>query len=88
MATNNFGFLQLTGSDTAGHNSINALITSIDTELATKGIVSGMIMLHAGPSTPPGWVALNNTTPTTPSLQDMITAFGTPPSPAYWIKKV
>ena len=86
MATSNFGFLQLTGSDTAGHNSINALITSIDTELATKGIVSGMIMLHAGPSTPPGWVALSAST--SPTLSAMTSALGTPPSPAYWIKKV
>lgn len=56
MATNNFNFLQLAGSDTAGHNSINALITDIDNKLYARAIFSGMIVAFDGSSAnPTGW---------------------------------
>jgi hypothetical protein len=47
MATSNYGFTLLTGADTAGYNSINTLITSIDTSLYARVAVPGMIMLNA-----------------------------------------
>jgi hypothetical protein len=45
MATSNFAFLQLSGSDTAGYNSINALVTDIDNKLYAKVAVPGMISI-------------------------------------------
>jgi microcystin-dependent protein len=43
MATNNFGFQTLTGSERAGYSSINSLISSIDSVLytASTGIADG-----------------------------------------------
>lgn len=46
MATSNFNFTLLSGSDIAGYNSINTLITSIDTSLYTRVAKPGMIMVH------------------------------------------
>ena len=85
MATTNYGFTLLTGADTAGYNSINTLITSIDTSLYTRVAVPGMIMLKATATVPTGWVALSAST--TPTLSDMNTAFGTPPGTVTWIMK-
>jgi len=45
MATSNFSFLQLSGSDTAGYNSINALITDIDNKVYARVAVPGMVIL-------------------------------------------
>lgn len=60
MATANFTFTTLTGSETAGWQSINALITSIDTQLYSKasgiaagGTVVGQLLRWNGTS----WVA-------------------------------
>lgn len=86
MATNNFGFLQLAGTDTAGYNSINALITDIDNKIYQRVAVPGMIMLWAGAAVPAGWEEL--TASTTPTLSAMNTALGTPPGTVKWIKKV
>ena len=57
MATNNFSFLHLNGSDIAGFNSINALITDIDTKLDTRVTEPGMVMMWrtAAGSIPTGW---------------------------------
>lgn len=85
MATTNYGFTLLTGADTAGYNSINTLITSIDTSLYTRVAVPGMIMLNATATIPTGWQALSAST--SPTLAAMNTAFGTPPGTVTWIKK-
>ena len=85
MATTNYGFTLLTGADTAGYNSINTLITSIDTSLYTRVAVPGMIMLNATATAPTGWVLLSAST--SPTLSDMNTAFGTPPGVVRWIMK-
>ena len=85
MATPNYGFTLLTGADTAGYNSINTLITSIDTSLYARVAVPGMIMLNATATVPMGWVALSAST--TPTLADMNAAFGTPPGVVTWIMK-
>ena len=86
MATTNYGFTLLTGADTAGYNSINTLITSIDTSLYARVAVPGMIMLNSTTaSIPTGWVKLSAST--TPTLSDMNTAFGTPPGTVTWIMK-
>jgi hypothetical protein len=85
MATTHYSFTLLTGADTAGYNSINTLITSIDTSLYTRVAVPGMIMLNATATIPTGWAAL--TSLTSPTLSDMNTAFGTPPGTVTWIKK-
>lgn len=60
MATANFTFTTLTGSETAGWQSINALITSIDTQLYSKasgiaagGTIVGQLLRWNGTS----WVA-------------------------------
>lgn len=86
MATSNFNFLELAGSDLAGYSSINALITDIDTKLYQRVAVPGMIMLWATGTVPTGWQEL--TVSTTPSSTDMNTALGTPPGAVKWIKKV
>lgn len=44
-ATTNFKFNQLQGSDEAGYNTINSLITDIDNELYARVAVPGMVML-------------------------------------------
>lgn len=57
MATTNYGFTLLSGSDQAGYNSINTLITSIDNNLYTRVAVPGMIMVFdtSVGSAPTGW---------------------------------
>jgi hypothetical protein len=85
MATSNFAFTQLTGSDTAGYNSINGLITDIDNKLYARVAVPGMIMLWATGTVPTGWVALSAST--TPTLASMNAALGTPPGSVVWIMK-
>ena len=56
MATSNFSFLQLTGSDTAGYNSINSLITDIDNKLYARAVFPGMVVAFDGAtSVPTGW---------------------------------
>lgn len=45
MATSNFGFDLLAGSDKAGYNSINGLITSIDNAVYAKVAIPGMIVM-------------------------------------------
>jgi hypothetical protein len=57
MATSNFGFTLLTGSDKAGWNSINSLITSIDNQMYARAVVPGMIMIWdtTSGSVPTGW---------------------------------
>ena len=63
MATNNFGFLQLAGTDTAGYNSINALITDIDNKVYQRVAVPGMVILWrtAAGSVPTGWTDVTST---------------------------
>jgi hypothetical protein len=63
MATNNFSFLQLSGSDTAGYNSINSLITDIDNKLYARVAVPGMVMLWrtAAGAVPTGWTDVTST---------------------------
>lgn len=70
MATSNFSFLQLAGSDIAGHNSINALITSIDTQLYNRVAKPGMIMMWDTNDNPlpTGWSSLGNTVTGLPTL--------------------
>ena len=85
MATSNFAFNQLSGSDTAGYNSINGLITDIDNKLYARVAVPGMIMLWATGTVPTGWVALSAST--TPTLASMNAALGTPPGSVVWIMK-
>jgi hypothetical protein len=56
VATTNYNFLQLNGSDTAGYNSINALITDIDNKLYSRAVFSGMIVAFNGSyANPTGW---------------------------------
>ena len=54
-ATANFGLMHLEGSDIAGYNSINGLITDIDNELYARVAVPGMIMIFQGATPPTGW---------------------------------
>jgi hypothetical protein len=70
VATNNFGFLELSGSNTAGYNSINALITSIDNELYDRVAKPGMIMMWdtSDNPLPTGWSSLGNTVTGLPTL--------------------
>jgi len=58
-ATTNFGFKHLEGTDEAGYNSINELVTDIDNELYDRVAVPGMVMIFdtAG-SIPTGWTNL------------------------------
>lgn len=60
MATSNFNFTLLSGSDQAGYNSINTLVTSIDVELYTRVAKPGMIMVHDTSigTAPTGWTNL------------------------------
>ena len=85
MATTHFNFTLLSGSDIAGYNSINNLITSIDTNLYSRATVPGMLMLYKGTSAPTGWTALS--TLTSPTLAEMSSAIGTPPTGVLWIMK-
>lgn len=63
MATNNFSFLQLAGTDTAGYNSINALITDIDNKIYQRVAVPGMVILWrtAAGAVPTGWTDVTST---------------------------
>jgi len=63
MATSNLDFLQLSGEDIAGYNSINALITDIDNKLYQKVAVPGMVTLWrtAAGSVPAGWDDVTST---------------------------
>lgn len=82
-ATTNFKLMHLSGSDIAGHNSINGLITDIDSELYARVAIPGMIMLFQGTIGPnSGWEALSGT-----DLTDVETAIGIAPSGFQWIKK-
>jgi len=78
MATNNFNLLQLSGSDTAGYNSINALITDIDNKLYARVAVPGMIMIFQGVTPPTGW---------TDYTSSMSSSGVTLPAGHIWIRK-
>lgn len=62
MATTNFDLKLLAGEDTAGHNSINSLITDVDNKLATKVAIKGMISVWdnsaGGTLTDSGWTSI------------------------------
>lgn len=70
MATNKFNFLQLAGTDTAGYNSINALITDIDNKIYDRVAKPGMIMMWdtSDNPLPTGWSSLGNTVTGLPTL--------------------
>jgi hypothetical protein len=53
--TTNYSFKTISGEDTAGYTSINAVITSIDTQLMDKAFKPDMIVLYQGASAPSGW---------------------------------
>jgi hypothetical protein len=77
-ATTNFGFKHLEGSDEAGYNTINELITDIDNELYARVAKPGMIMIFDDTATiPTGWSSLGATPTGLPALT----------SPYIWIKK-
>lgn len=63
MATSKFSFLQLSGEDIAGYNSINALITDIDNKVYARVAVPGMVTLWrtAAGSVPTGWSDVTST---------------------------
>ena len=69
MATTNYGFTLLTGADTAGYNSINTLITSIDHNIYSRVCIPGMIIaidtsvtsMGTIGSTTNGWTNLGTT---------------------------
>tara|TARA_R110000868_G_scaffold409919_1_gene696524 strand:+ start:43 stop:273 length:231 start_codon:yes stop_codon:yes gene_type:complete len=70
MATTNYGFTKLAGTDTAGHTSINTCIDSIDTQLEDKTFVVLMVILYRGVTAPSGWSIV---TPTgAPAVTDHI----------------
>jgi hypothetical protein len=82
-ATSNFGLMHLDGSDTAGYNSINALITDIDNELYARVAVPGMIMLFQGAiGDNPSWEELSGA-----DLTAIEGAIGVAPAGFQWIKK-
>lgn len=61
--TSHFGFTKLSGTDQAGYNSINTLITSIDNEVYARVAVPGMVIMWdttAG-SAPSGWTDVTST---------------------------
>jgi hypothetical protein len=74
MATSNFNFLQLAGSDTAGYNSINGLITDIDNKLYARVAVPGMISIlntsvtSAASMAANGWTDIGQTPADLPAL--------------------
>jgi hypothetical protein len=65
MATSNFGFTLLQGSDKAGYNSINSLVTSIDNAVYAKVAIPGMIMMWnpsgGGSLSGSGWTDVTTT---------------------------
>ena len=78
MATSNFNFTLLVGSDEAGYNSINSLITSIDNELYDRVAKPGTIVVFNDVGTiPTGWSSLGATPAGLPALS----------SPYIWIQK-
>ena len=79
MATTNFNFLQLAGSDPAGHNSINDLISDIDDKLNNRVFYTGMVIVYEGGAAPTGWANFT---------ASMSGSGVTLPSGHIWIKKV
>jgi len=82
-ATTNFGFRHLEGTDDATYNSINALVTDIDTELYAKVAIPGMVMLFQGTiGAGSTWEALSGA-----ALTAVETSIGSAPAGFQWIKK-
>ena len=82
-ATPNLGFNHIDGNDTAGHNSINGLITDIDTKIGDRVAEEGMVIIFdsttlspAGP--PSGWSDFTSS---------MTSSGVTLPSGYIWIRK-
>ncbi len=73
--TTNYSFKTISGEDTAGYTSINAVITSIDTNLDTH--FNAMIVVYPGAVAPFGWAIYTPPTGTMPSL----------PANHIWIQK-
>lgn len=86
MATSNFNFTLLTGSDQAGYNSINTLITSIDVELYKRATVPGMVLVLDTSITSAATMEANGWS----SMGTAISGSGLPTlsSPYVYIKKV
>jgi len=78
MATNNFNFLELSGSENAGFNTINSLINDIDDKLNERVTEPGMVMIYEGGAAPDGW---SNFT------ASMTSSGVTLPAGHIWIKK-
>lgn len=83
MATTNYSFTLLSGTDTAGYQSINTCINSIDTQLEDKTFVSGMVMIFDSTAVTPngapsGW---------TDFTSSMTSSGVTLPTNYIWIKK-
>ena len=55
--TSNYSFKTIAGTDVAGYTSINAAITSIDTQLQDKTFKAGMVVLYYSATSPSvsGW---------------------------------
>lgn len=66
MATTNYGFTKLAGTDTAGHTSINTCIDSIDTQIALS-LVGMIVLMRTADTTPSGWVTYATPTYTSPT---------------------
>jgi hypothetical protein len=82
VATTNYNFLELTGDEIAGYNSINDLIESIDAQLDAH--FQGMIVLmRALDSVPAGWQEYNVTNYPPPAI-----APPTPPADHKYIIKI
>jgi len=83
----NFAFIKLSGSDTAGHNSINDMLSSFDDKLGAA--MSNMIVLYQGTSAPTGPVNAAGAAMWSNVTTDITTAGGPSPGTGYiWIKKV
>jgi hypothetical protein len=82
MATTNYGFTKLAGTDTAGHTSINTCIDSIDTKIALS-LVGMIVLMRTADTTPSGWVTYNATNYPPPAV-----APPTPPTDHKYIIKV
>lgn len=66
--TSNFKFSHIDGDDPGGFNSINAIITNIDTRLYERAIMQNMIVAYQGAAPPTGWALVSATPmPTLPS---------------------
>jgi hypothetical protein len=70
MATVNYSFTKLNGTDIAGHTSINTCIDSIDLQLKDKTFVAGMIIIYNSTTSPvvSGWSTLGKTVTGLPTL--------------------